>query len=105
MGFADRTQVLADIQAGKVTRTAHDVYNVPDNIPTDELGDYRTRVHMLVLADAVMPSGRYTDKGASILRLTTLGQGWLLADNPNRYTSATAIEVRDGKVEARQVTS
>lgn len=105
MGTVDRARVLSDIQAGKVTRTAHDVYNPPEDTPTDELGDYRTRVHMLWIADAVMPSGRYTEAGASILRLTTLGQGWLLADNPNRYQSATAIEVRDGKVGARQVTS
>lgn len=93
-------RVLQDVHDGLVTVYPGDSIDVPDTVALEDRVAYRGEVVTLRARAWVMepmPDGR---PGARTLMLTTVGEYMLRMVNPRRYESATAIEHRDGRIEA-----
>lgn len=105
MAPVDTSQILDDVRDGLVTAYPNDVFVIPDWVPLDEAENYRLSLVTLLGRSWVMRPIEANPDGGSVLLVTTLGAHFRAAMNPQRYTSAKAIEFVDGKVETRQVTS
>ncbi|WP_328344669.1 hypothetical protein [Micromonospora sp. NBC_00421] len=97
--------VLALINEGGVAADQFGSIFLPDHIEVPALPEVRLRVVVAIarsLAFRVAPDG---ELGPRPVELTTLGEAVLRHGNPDRYRSATAVEVRDGRYSTPAVKS
>ena len=95
--------VLDDVHAGRITAYPNDIFVIPDEIPLDRAEAYRATIAGLLARSWVMRAVNPPDSAGKVLLVTTLGDHFRRAMNPDRYRSATAVAVVDASGASKAV--